>query len=587
MIDKLCDASYYRSIKIFMEGKNMNFKKLSASWRKMLAFTLAGALLIGSSLATQAATLKDVFDAKYYSETYSDLNAAFGTNAQMLKKHYQTYGIKEGRTGNALIDVKKYREAYADLNAAFGDNWDAYLNHYLTYGVKEGRNSFGSFDAKAYADRYADLKAAFGYDVLALYKHYIQYGRAEGRNAAANVVAAASSSCGSSNPGSGVTVPDYATTPVTTSGVLRDPETGAPIPNARLTFTRVSDIFEELAEVASVTGGDAAGDTASGNIAPGVSSGDGWYVVVTDENGNYVIPDFAAGVYTVIAEAPNYMTLTLNSITIASEAGSFSMPTFEMLSADGSGSNLVAGTAIDASTGLTIADVTINIRAGWNTYTGEILNTITTDESGHYSVMLDRGYYTLEFSLDNYTSVFVNVASSNAVGTVNGTLSSTSEVLSDQCRVVLTWNESPRDLDSHLVGASDAETAGYFHVYYGDKVARDAEGEVAASLDVDDTSSYGPETVTIINVDPNNNYYYSVHDFTNRSTVDSAAMAASGANVKVYMGSALVREYNVPTNGLGFVWNVFMIDHGRLVDLNWYGSNYDTIYGEYGNAPLG
>ena len=124
----------------------MGFKNLK-SWKRNLAFSLATVMLIGGVMTTQAATLDEVFDAKYYSESYSDLAEAFGTDEGALLNHYHVYGMDEGRLSTSLIDVKKYREAYPDLDAAFGDNWDEYLNHYLIFGFNEGRNSFGSFDA--------------------------------------------------------------------------------------------------------------------------------------------------------------------------------------------------------------------------------------------------------------------------------------------------------------------------------------------------------------------------------------------------------------------------------------------------------
>lgn len=53
-----------------------------------------------------------------------------------------------------------------------------------------------------------------------------------------------------------------------------------------------------------------------------------------------------------------------------------------------------------------------------------------------------------------------------------------------------------------------------------------------ASLDVDDVSSYGPETVTIVNARTDATYYYSVKDFTDRYDATSTKMSESGANVK-------------------------------------------------------
>ena len=58
-------------------------------------------------------------------------------------------------------------------------------------------------------------------------------------------------------------------------------------------------------------------------------------------------------------------------------------------------------------------------------------------------------------------------------------------------------------------------------------------------------------------------------------------MSESGANVKVYQGSVLVKEYNVPLNQAGYIWNVFKIENGNVVDINNYNADETTMYGEY------
>ncbi len=514
-------------------------------------------------------TSKDIFNAEYYSEKYSDLAAAFGTDTAALYDHYVSFGQTEGRVFSELIDVKKYREAYKDLDEAFGDDWDAYVNHFVEFGYKEGRESFGTFNAKAYAERYSDLKDAFGDDLLALYNHYITFGISEGRDATYH--ASSSSSSGSNATPSSSTGRTEA--PVTTVGRLLDPKTGAPVPNATLTSTRTSDVFEELAE--TVSGNDAAETVSGGDI---LEHRDGYYVVRTDADGYYEIPDFAPGVYRVEAEAEGFLSLTLNSITIEPQASDFAMPTFQMLS-EGDGSNTVSGVAKDAVTGAPMSGVTVTVRADWNTYEGSAVTTVTTAEDGSYTLELARGYYTLEFSIDGYSSAFVNVASSNVNPNAQGVLvPSTTAVGEVEYRIVLTWGETPNDLDSHLVGPS-AEN-GLFHVYYADKQYFEGD-ELVAQLDVDDVSSYGPETVTIVEAKADETYYYSVHDFTNGGLDNSTEMSASGAIVKVYLGAELVKEYNVPLYRQGNIWNVFKIENGEVVTINEYNANYDTIFGEY------
>ena len=591
------------------ETETKRSAKRNGMARRITALVLAGVLTFGGTATVSAATLRDVFDAQYYSETYSDLKDTFGTNQTVLYKHYKIFGKKEGRTSTALIDVQKYRAAYPDLDVAFGDNWDAYVNHYIKYGFNEGRNSFGTFDARAYADRYPDLKAAFGYDVLALYKHYLKFGRAEGRDASAAVAATSSytesSYSGSSNTGSADNGNNTSTNtaPIRTNGRLTNPETGAPVAGATVTFRLTSfnataeeaeAATESVETTAETTESTEATETTESTEATesteeteepenGLVVGDGYYEITTDADGYYEIPEFVPGVYSVQAAAVDYLTLTVNSISINADNGSFTLPTFQLLSSDMSGVNTVAGVAKNATTGLGIEGVTVNVRANWNSQSGDVIATTTTDADGSYSFFLERGYYyTLEFARDGFVSTFVNVASSNAIGACEGVLSptSTSEVTSTEFRIVLTWGETPRDLDSHLVGLDDANSV--FHIAYYNKVERDTDGNVIASLDVDDVSSYGPETVTIVNARTDATYYYSVKDYTNYYyNASSTQMSASGANVKVYQGSALVKEYNVPLNQAGTIWNVFKIENGSVVDINNYNADETTMYGEY------
>ena len=583
------------------ETETKRSAKRSGMARRITALVLAGVLTFGGTATVSAATLRDVFDAQYYSETYSDLKDAFGTNQTALYKHYKTFGKSEGRTSTALIDVQKYRAAYPDLDAAFGDNWDAYVNHYIKYGFSEGRNSFGTFDARAYADRYPDLKAAFGYDVLALYKHYLRFGRAEGRDASAAVAATTSSYTESSYSGAdNGNNTSTNTAPIRTNGRLTNPETGAPVAGATVTFRLTSfNATAEEAEAATESVETTAETTESTEATETTESTEATETTESTEatesteeteepenglvvgDGYYEIPEFVPGVYSVQAAAVGYLTLTVNSISINADNGSFTLPTFQLLSSDMSGVNTVAGVAKNATTGLGIEGVTVNVRANWNNQSGDVIATTTTDADGNYSFSLERGYYTLEFARDGFVSTFVNVASSNAIGACEGVLSptSTSEVTSTEFRIVLTWGETPRDLDSHLVGLDDANSV--FHIAYYNKVERDTDGNVIASLDVDDVSSYGPETVTIVNARTDATYYYSVKDFTVLFVATSTKMSESGANVKVYQGSVLVKEYNVPLNQAGTIWNVFKIENGSVVDINNYNADETTMYGEY------
>ncbi|WP_435302579.1 tetratricopeptide repeat protein [Pectobacterium versatile] len=126
----------------------------------------------------------------------------------------------------------------------------------------------------------------------------------------------------------------------------------------------------------------------------------------------------------------------------------------------------------------------------------------------------------------------------------------------DGMRIVLTWGEKPDDLDSHLIYPGN-------HVYFSHKNGRDA------NLDVDDTDSFGPETITIDKKRLGESYIYAVHDYSNSEKANSLALSASRAKVFVYVGSSQVRSYSVPLNKTGNIWTVFRLNpNGDFEDIN-------------------
>ncbi|WP_263597859.1 tetratricopeptide repeat protein [Pseudomonas fluorescens] len=126
----------------------------------------------------------------------------------------------------------------------------------------------------------------------------------------------------------------------------------------------------------------------------------------------------------------------------------------------------------------------------------------------------------------------------------------------DGLRVVLTWGSTPEDLDSHMIFPGN-------NIYFDNKNGTDAE------LDVDDTDSYGPETITLQKKHYGDSYVYAVHDYTNISHPNSRQLSNSEAKVFVYMGQSLVRTYYVPQNRSGNLWTVFRITgSGDFQDIN-------------------
>lgn len=107
-----------------------------------------------------------------------------------------------------------------------------------------------------------------------------------------------------------------------------------------------------------------------------------------------------------------------------------------------------------------------------------------------------------------------------------------------------------------------------------DQCAYDGDVRVC-DLDVDDTNSYGPETITL-NTTAEEPYYYYVHKYAGNGTLPT-----SEAKVRVYRGEALIAEYNVPTDlEAARYWNVFAIVNGQIVTRNTMTSAPELHYAE-------
>jgi hypothetical protein len=128
-------------------------------------------------------------------------------------------------------------------------------------------------------------------------------------------------------------------------------------------------------------------------------------------------------------------------------------------------------------------------------------------------------------------------------------------------RVILTWGELPGDLDSHLVGADYA--TGGVHVFYSDPGS--LAGAPYVELDTDDTTSFGPEVISIVHGATPQRYRYCVHNFSGYFAGPPVeSLPTSGANVDAFLGGGHV-HVSVPTAATpNTVWRVleFSLDAG-------------------------
>ncbi|NLY19418.1 MAG: S8 family serine peptidase [Clostridiaceae bacterium] len=280
----------------------------------------------------------------------------------------------------------------------------------------------------------------------------------------------------------------------------------------------------------------------------------------TYEDGSYELY-LEPGDYYILIEKDGYISTYAH--TNVQEGLTTYNPELKVIDEEHSGKGTVTGVITNALDGRGVEGLTIKFREGINTTSGEVVKEATTDSYGIYEVQLDAGSYTGEISGEGFITAYFYAVSIGGLFN-NGQNGVISPIIPEgQTRIVLTWGEYPRDLDSHLTGPS---VNGRFHVYYGNKTYYQ-DGEKYVDLDRDDVSSYGPETTTIYN-QTEGLYRFYIHDYTNRNNTGSKNLSLSGAEVRVYLGSNLIAVFSVPSDEVGTVWTVFEIEGDRIIPVN-------------------
>ncbi len=312
----------------------------------------------------------------------------------------------------------------------------------------------------------------------------------------------------------------------------------------------------------TVTGSVIDGSTGSGipgAVAHFSSSGVQVVQVTTGTNGSYQTT-LSPGTYDVSAEASGYVGVTLYNASVNGTTTVIEPLTLVPTSPFPGG---IGGSIVDARTGVSISGATVELRPGMNAVSGAPLATTSSDALGQYQFSsLPANTYTVLVNATGYTTAVRTgiVVGGTAVSGQNVALSSVGSAT--EVRIVLTWGISPSDLDSHLTGPTAA--GGRFHVYWVDRGS--LTGAPWAALDHDDVTSYGPETITIVQ-QLSGVYRYSVHDYSDLSSTSSVALANSGARVDVYRGSSLISSFFPPPQD-GTLWTVFELQGEQLTPIN-------------------
>ena len=210
----------------------------------------------------------------------------------------------------------------------------------------------------------------------------------------------------------------------------------------------------------------------------------------------------------------------------------------------------------DAVEGTSIENATINIE-GIGTFSSDETGKVTFPQNENGFPRKD-GVYPATFQKDGYIKTPFNVEIK--LGSLfHNRYSISPELNAKFIRVVLDWDKSPKDLDAHFIKEN-----GYHISYRKMRISEDGMAE----LDRDARNGFGPETITIKEIQKSNKYYYLIHDYSNQGKDNSTRLSSSKGSIKIYADGKLYDTITIPNTGTGTIWNVFNIENGKINIIN-------------------
>ena len=216
------------------------------------------------------------------------------------------------------------------------------------------------------------------------------------------------------------------------------------------------------------------------------------------------------------------------------------------------GGAVIEGIVNNAITGLGVEDISISLNG----------LTVLSDDDGFYSLYVP-----------DLSSSYNITAVGDTFCPFNGLITIPSDFTSDafeynfsigpipkpgEVRFVLNWGVNPADMDSHII-TPEIDSISY-HISYLNRGSTDIAPYVI--LDIDDTDGYGPETITIKQLN-NGIYKYYVHQYSS-----SGSLPESLGRVQVFNSPSCGGDiFVVPIAGEGRYWYVCDLD-GITGDVN-------------------
>lgn len=223
---------------------------------------------------------------------------------------------------------------------------------------------------------------------------------------------------------------------------------------------------------------------------------------------------------------------------------------------EGADTKTLKGNITDAKTGDPVPDAKISIYEG-KSASGKPLET-KSNNSGLYSADVEGGDYYIVVEKEGYiTGTFTTyVMTKSDISYQDCALSPVMK--RGEIRIVLTWDATPRDLDSYLQGTSGSGKR--IMTNYTSRSQTDSNGDLIAELDLDDTDGNGPETTTLYDMEGSYEFY--VKDYLSTGT-----MGRTNAQVTVYKDNALVETIHITPDAVNR-WMVLKIEKGEITVIN-------------------
>jgi len=197
-----------------------------------------------------------------------------------------------------------------------------------------------------------------------------------------------------------------------------------------------------------------------------------------------------------------------------------------------SGSAAIHGEVVNVLTGRRMRAGVVTIS---DARTMRAIVTAVVNGTGDFRASLPFGLYTATVRAPHYVSPLATLKVDRSTFTTRLLVSPS--VPRQQLRLVLTWEHSPKDLDSYL------RTPDGCIVWYEHRTCGAPRQSSRAVLDVDNTIGRGPETTTITNALASlggQGYCFYVKQYS-----AEGVLRASGATVHVFAPSGPVQQYTI------------------------------------------